>query len=158
MTRSERERLALVSRFSTEIGKSNTVKPANSEGDRPMQVNVASDSKSQLEKVQRHLPITAEALNIPVDIIPSSPLNNIFEKAEELLNKDGSITKAASSEPNTQTVKSSYDPKPHIPQSRGKNKFYLECDCRLFRWHKICQHALAASVDIGISFEYFNRS
>ena len=42
MTRSERERLALVSRFFTEIGISNTVKPANSEEDRPMQVNVAS--------------------------------------------------------------------------------------------------------------------
>ena len=49
--------------------------------------------------------------------------------AEEFLNTDGSITKAASSEPNAQTVKSSYDPKPHILQPRGKNKFYLECDC-----------------------------
>ena len=69
-----------------------------------MLVNVASNSNSQLEKVQRNLPITAEAVNIPVDIIPPSTLNNIFKKAEELLNKDGSITKAASSEPNTRTV------------------------------------------------------
>ena len=130
------------------------MKPANSEEDQPMQVNVASNSNSQLEKVQRHLPITAEALNIPVDIIPPSTLNNIFKKAEELLNKDRSITKVASSEPNTRILKSSYGPKPHILQPRGKNKFYLECDCRLFHWYKICQHALAASVDIGI----FNRS
>ena len=40
MTRSERERLAPVSRFSTEIGicKSNTVKPANNKEDRPIPV------------------------------------------------------------------------------------------------------------------------
>ena len=46
MTRSERERLALVTRFFTEIGISNTVKPANGEEDRHMQVNVASNSNS----------------------------------------------------------------------------------------------------------------
>ena len=39
MTRSERERLALVSRFFT--GISNTVKPANSEENRPMQVKIS---------------------------------------------------------------------------------------------------------------------
>ena len=84
MTRSERERLVLVSRFFTEIGiyESDTAKPANSEEDQPMQVNVASNSNSQLEKVQKHLPITAEALNTPVDIIPSSAFNNIFKTQE----------------------------------------------------------------------------
>lgn len=39
MTRSERERLALVSRFFTGISK--TVKPANSEENRPMQVKIS---------------------------------------------------------------------------------------------------------------------
>ena len=107
--------------------------------------------------MQRHLPITAEAFNIPVDIIPPSTLNDKFKKAEELLNKDASITKAASSEPNTRNVKSSNDPKPHFLQPRGKNKFYVECDCRLFHWYKICQNALAAGVDIGISFEYLTE-
>ena len=43
---------------------------------------------------------------------------------------------------------------PHILPPRGKNKFYLECDCKLFHWYKICQHVLPVSVDIGISFEY----
>ena len=57
----------------------------------------------------------------------------------------------------TRTVKSSYDAKLHILQQRGKNKFYLECDCRLFYWYKIYQHAFAASVDIGISFEYLTE-
>ena len=33
----------------------------------------------------------------------------------------------------------------------------MECDCRLFYWYKIYQHALAASVDIGISFEYLTE-
>ena len=66
-----------------------------------MQKKIASTSSSLLEKVQIHLPITAEVLNIPVDIIPPSTLNNIFKKPEELLNKDGSITKAVSFEPNT---------------------------------------------------------
>ena len=33
----------------------------------------------------------------------------------------------------------------------------MECDCRLFHWYKICQHALAASVDIGISFKYLTE-
>ena len=64
-----------------------------------MQVNVASNSKSLLDNVQRHLPITAGAFSIPEDIM-SHTANNI--KAEELLNKDRST---ASSEPNTRTVK-----------------------------------------------------
>ena len=88
-----------------------------------MQINVASNSNSQLEKVQRYLPITAEALNIPVDIIPPSTLNNIFKKTEELFNKDGSVTKKASSTPNTRTVKKSYNPKPHILTQEEKVNF-----------------------------------
>ena len=122
-----------------------------------MQVNVASNSNSQLKKVQRHLPKIAKALNNDVHIIPPSTLHNIFRKAGELLNKDGSITKVASSELNTPTVKSSYDPKPHILQPLEKNKFCLKCNCRLFNWYKICQHSLAASVGIGISFEYLTK-
>ena len=73
------------------------------------------------------------------------------------MNKDGSVTKLASSELNTPTVKSSYDPKPHILQPPEKNKFCLKCNCRLFNWYKICQHSLAASVGIGISFEYLTK-
>ena len=102
------------------------------------------------------MPITTETLTIPVDIIPPSALNNIFKKAEELLSKDGSITNAASSELNTRTVKV-LKSQHHILQPRGKNKVYLECDCKLFHWYKICQHALAVSVDIGISFEYLTE-
>ena len=45
----------------------------------------------------------------------------------------------------------------HILQPRRKNKFCLKCDYRLFNWYKICQHALAASVDIGLSFEYLTK-
>ena len=88
MARSECERLALVSRFFTEVGiyKSNTGKPANREEDRPMQVNVASNSNRQLEKVQRHLPITAEVLNIPIDVIPPSTLTILTGKNCVLLN------------------------------------------------------------------------
>lgn len=133
------------------------MKPANNEEDRPMQVNVASNSNSQLKKVQRHLPKIAKALNNDVDIIPPYALHNIFRKAGELLNKDGSITKVASSELNKPTVKSSYDPKPHILQPLEKNKFCLKCDYRLFNWYNICQHSLAASVGIGISFEYLTK-
>ena len=66
-----------------------------------MEKKIANTSSNLLEKVQIHLPITAEVLNISVDIIPPSTLNNIFKKPEELLNKDGSITKAVSFEPNT---------------------------------------------------------
>ena len=57
----------------------------------------------------------------------------------------------------TRTVKSSYDAKLHTLQQRGKNKFYLECDCKLFQWYKICQHGLVASVDIRISSEYLTE-
>lgn len=127
------------------------MKPANNEEDRTIQVNVASNSNSKLNKVQRHLPKIAKALNNDVDIIPPSTLHNIFRKAGELLNKDGSITKVAS------TVKSPYDPKPHILQPLEKNKFCLKCGYRLFNWYKICQHSLAASVGIGISFEYLTK-
>ena len=88
MIRSERERLALVPRFFTEIGicESNTGKPANREEDQHMQANVASNSNSRLEKVQRDLPIKAELLNIPVDIIPPSTLTILTGKNCVLLN------------------------------------------------------------------------
>ena len=45
-----------------------------------MQVNVPSNSNRQLEKVQRHLAITAEVLNIPVDIISPSSNDTHREK------------------------------------------------------------------------------
>ena len=106
MTRSEREGLALVSRFFSTIGicKSNIVKPANCEEDQAMQVNVTSSSSTLLEKIQRPIQLTAEALNNPLDIILLSTLNNIFKKTEELLNIVGSITKVVSFEPSTRTV------------------------------------------------------
>ena len=88
-----------------------------------MQINVASNSNSQLEKVQRYLLITAEALNTPADITPPSTLNNILKKTEELFNKDGSVTKKASSAPNTGTVKNSYNPKLHILTQEEKVNF-----------------------------------
>ena len=33
----------------------------------------------------------------------------------------------------------------------------MECYCRLFNCYKICRHAFAASVDIGINFEYLTE-
>ena len=88
MIRSEPEKLALVPRFFTEIGicESNTGKPANREEDQHIQVNVASNSNSRLEKVQRDLPIKAELLNIPADIIPPSTLTILTGKNCVLLN------------------------------------------------------------------------
>ena len=37
---------------------------------------------------------------------------------------------------------------------RGKSKFYVKCDCRLFNWYKIYKLAIAANIDIRISFKY----
>ena len=54
-----------------------TVKSTNSEEGPPMLVNVAHKSNSLLGEVERHLPITTEVLNIPVDVNPPY-LGNIF--------------------------------------------------------------------------------
>ena len=112
------------------------------------------ETSAKKTEISRKLPISVEAFTIPDTIIPPRSLIGIFNKAESLINIEGSVTKAASVEPNMRTVKSSIDPKPHIVQPKGKNKNFLECDCRLYKWYKICQHTLAASVDIGNCFEY----
>ena len=65
--------------------------------------------------------------------------------------------KAASNDPMLRTDKSSYRDKPHLVQPKGKSKKYLECDCRLFDWYKVCQHTLAVSVDLGMCLVFLNE-
>ena len=129
----------------------------NSVADSPFAIGNTTLSKSVVE-AKKNLPINHKAFPIPDNIIPTHSLTAIFDKAHALVNEKGAVTKAASMEPNMRTVKSSYDVTPHIVQPKGKNKNYLHCDCRIFNWYKICQHALAASIDIGNCFEYLTEA
>ena len=87
--------------------------------------------KERNVKHHRQLPTTLAAFLLPEDIIPSHSLKGIFQKAEELINETGAITKAASAELKMRIIKSPYYQKPHIVQPKDKSKYFYECDCRL---------------------------
>lgn len=76
--------------------------------------------KERYAKYHRQLPITLAIFLITEDIIPSHNLKGIFEKAEELINVTGDMTKAASAQKKMRNIKSSYDLNPHIFQPKSK--------------------------------------
>lgn len=104
--------------------------------------------------VPRRLIITAEEANLPVEAIALTSLQDIFKRAEFLLNEPGAVMKAASNEERMRTVKSRYGEDPLIVKPQKKNKNLFECNCKMFKGFGVCADTIAVAEDNGVLIEY----
>ena len=104
--------------------------------------------------IPRRLIITAQEANLPVEAVPLASLQDIFKRAEFLLNEPGAIMKAASNEERMRTVKSRYGEDPLIVKPQKKNKNLFECNCKMFKGLGVCADTIAVAEDNGVLIEY----
>ena len=117
---------------------------------------VRASQQSTAHTVPRRLIITAQEANIQVEAVPLANLQDIFTKAEFLLNEPGAIMKAASNEDRVRTVKSRYGTVPLIVKPQTKNKNLFECNCKVFKDMGLCADTVAVAEDNGVLIEYVN--
>ena len=117
---------------------------------------VRASQESTAHTTPRRLIITAREANIQVEAVPFANLQDIFTKAEFLLNEPGAIMKAASNEDRMRTVKSRYGTVPLIVKPQTKNKNLFECNCKVFKGMGLCADTVAVAEDNGVLIEYVN--
>ena len=87
------------------------------------------------------------------------------EETMSLVEKEGQFTIPATAEElsipeeklrleRMRTVRSSTSDQPLIISPNPRNRNLLQCKCKTSMWHLICKHALAASFNLGITFDY----
>ena len=81
-------------------------------------------------------------------------LREIFIKADEIANSPNGVTTAASSDERMRTVRSSTSDQPLTTSLNPRNRNLLQCKCKTNVWHLICEHALAAALNLWITFDY----
>jgi hypothetical protein len=113
-------------------------------------------SQQSTHTVPRRLIISAQEANIQVEAVPLANLQEIFSKAEFLLNEPGAIMKAASDKDRMRTVKSRYGTVPLIVKLQTKNKNLSECNCKVFKGIGLCADTVAVAKDNGVLIEYVN--
>ena len=101
--------------------------------------------------------ISAEEASIPEECIRLSTLQDIFHKAEFLLNTPGSITQAASNDIRVRTVTRRSGDVPLIvkPLKKGSNLF--NCQCNTFKGLGICADTIAVAESQSLLFEYLTE-
>ena len=113
------------------------------------------DTMSLVEKEgQFTILVTAEELSIPEEKLRLDILREIFIKAEELANSPNGVRTAASSDERMRAVRSSTCDQPLIILPNPRNRNLLQCKCKTNVWHVICEHTLAAALNLGITFDY----
>ena len=100
------------------------------------------------------LSIKTEEACIPEESVRLATLQDIFLKAEFLLNQPGAITKAASDDTRMRTVKSRSGGIPLIIQPLSKNKNLFTCQCAVFKGLGLCADTAAVAEEQGLLFEY----
>ena len=100
------------------------------------------------------IPVTAEELSIPEEKLRFDILLEIFIKADEIAKSPNGATTAASSDERMRTVRSSTSDQPLIISPNPRNRNLLQCKCKTNVWHLICEHALAAALNLGITFDF----
>ena len=117
---------------------------------------VRASQQSTAHTIPRRLIITAQEANIQVEAVPLANLQDIFTKAEFLLNEPGAIMMAASNEDRMRTVKSTYGTVPLIVKPQTKNKNLFEWNCKVFKGMGLCADTVAVAEDNGVLIEYVN--
>ena len=118
------------------------------------------EQEQQLPNMERHpkLPFKPADFKLTKEFnFPKEVAENIFSKAIKLIEEEGAITKAASSDLRMRTVKSTYGRQPQIIAPTARNPDYLTSKCRTFIMFDLCHHTLAVSVDLNIVLNFMNE-
>ena len=123
------------------------------------QSNTADQSNAPDDEIStaRKLSISAEEACIPEECVRLSTLQDIFRKAEFLLNAPGAITQAASNDARMRTVKSRSGGIPLIVQPQKKSSNLFNCQCSTFRGLGVCADTVAVAESQGLLFEYLTE-
>ena len=97
---------------------------------------------------------TAEELSIPEEKLRLDILGEMFIKAEEIKNSPNGVKTAASSDERMRTVRSSTSDQPLLILPNPRNRNVLQYKCKTNVWHLIYEHALAAALNLGITFDF----
>ena len=101
------------------------------------------------------IPVTLEELSIiPEEKLRLDILREIFIKAEEMANSFNDVITAVSSDERMRAVRSSTSDRPLIILPNPRIRNLLQCKCKTNIWHCICEHALATTLNLGITFDY----
>ena len=109
---------------------------------------------SDLTTDMRTLCIKPEESCIPEESVRMSTLQDIFRRAEYLLNELGAIAGAASDDERMRTVKSRSGGVPLIVQPANKKSNLFTCQCPVFKGIGLCADTVAVADVQGLLFEY----
>ena len=88
--------------------------------------------------------LSVPAADVQLTTVSTSTLQNMWEKAERLLNTPNAITPAPGNE-NARMVASDSSSRPHFVQKTAGNKFLCDDSCPMWRGQKVCAHAIAVA-------------
>ena len=87
-----------------------------------------------------------------ITTVSTSTLENMWKKAEHLVQSSGGILKVPwSSDKKAQLVMSSSSEHPHLVKTKGRNRLQYSCDekCAMFKGFALCSHVITACHDNG---------
>ena len=102
------------------------------------------------------LSISAEEACLPVECVKLAMLQQIFHKAEFLLNEEGAIREAASNDPRYRTVKSKDGRVPLHVRPVNKKTNLFSCECSTFKGIGLCADTVAVAETQGLLFQYLS--
>ena len=88
------------------------------------------------------------AADVQLTTVSPSTLQNMWEKAERLLNTPNAITPAPGNE-NARMVASDSSSRPHFVQKTAGNKVLCDDSCPMWRGQKVCAHAIAVAESLN---------
>ena len=124
--------------------------------DKPAALSMVSATTSSHSEAENHPPTPSTVLEVAakdcgVTTVSMSILDNMWKKAERLVQSDGGILKVPwSRDKKARLVMSSSSEHPHLVKTNGKNLQY-SCDekCPMFKGFSLCSHIIAACHDNG---------
>ena len=102
------------------------------------------------------LSIAAEEACLPEECIRLGTLQQIFHKAEFLMNEPGAIKEAASDDSRFRTVKSQSGGTPLIVRPVNKKSNLFTCECSTFKGVGICADTVAVAETQDLLFDYLS--
>lgn len=112
------------------------------------------DTCSGLQPSPKRVRLSVDLGRADVRSVPSPVLNNITEKAEKLLNCEGSVVRApGAADKVAYMVESQTSKRPHYVTLCKNGKVTCE-DCPGWKASKICSHAIAAAEKAGATAPY----
>ena len=104
---------------------------------------LAKDAPQYL--VESHQSISVSACDVQLATVSQATLENIWRKAETILNHPGCIVPAPGSKNSAYIVASETSARPHFVQLNRSGKVVCDDSCLMWRACQLCSHTIAAA-------------